>query len=155
MAINELKERDETSENVKFSRLEKQFKELLNLLRQRELPDKIIEMINEDIQELNSLALIGNDLRKLFKQKQTKILKLLEKELKIAPKNHYRNLWSGVGIAVFGIPIGFALYSIGGSNTAFYAGGIPIGMVIGMSVGSSMDKKAHKEGRQLDIIIKY
>ncbi len=32
-----------------------------------------------------------------------------------------------------------------------FALGIPIGMGIGIAMGSGMDKKAFKEGRQLDI----
>jgi hypothetical protein len=32
--------------------------------------------------------------------------------------------------------------------------GLPIGMGIGIAVGTSMDKKAMNEGRQLDIEIK-
>jgi len=35
-------------------------------------------------------------------------------------------------------------------NMAFLGTGIPLGMVIGMAVGSGMDKKAAAEGRQLD-----
>jgi hypothetical protein len=30
--------------------------------------------------------------------------------------------------------------------------GIPIGVIIGMAIGAGMDKKAFKEGRQLDIV---
>ncbi|MFY8110592.1 MAG: hypothetical protein ACOVKP_01170 [Flavobacterium sp.] len=86
-------------------------------------------------------------------QKQTKIIKLLEKELKIVPKNYYRNLWSALGMSVFGLPMGAALgLSIG--NIGLLGIGLPIGMLIGMLVGSQMDKKAFQEGRQLAIEIK-
>jgi hypothetical protein len=33
--------------------------------------------------------------------------------------------------------------------------GLPIGMAIGMIVGTNMDKKAFTEGRQLDVVLKY
>ncbi|MDQ1162310.1 hypothetical protein QE422_002678 [Chryseobacterium sp. SORGH_AS 447] len=33
--------------------------------------------------------------------------------------------------------------------------GLPIGMSIGIAVGTLMDKKAQTEGRQLDVEIKY
>ena len=155
MEIIELKEMDNVSENVKLSRLSMQFKELLEQLKQRKLPDKIIDLINQAIEELNSTSLMGNDLRRLLQKKQAKILKLLEKELKIVPKNHYKNLWLAVGPSVFGFPTGLAISSSFANNWVFFLIGIPIGLVIGMSIGLSMDKKAYKEGRQLDVYIKY
>jgi hypothetical protein len=90
----------------------------------------------------------------LIKQKQTKIIKLLEKELKIVPKNYYRNIWLAVGMSVFGLPIGVA-FGVSIGNMGLLAIGLPIGMAIGTLVGSRMDKKAFEENRQLDIEIKY
>ena len=156
MIIDELKEKDGISENLKLSRIYLQFGELLKQLKQKDLPQGIIEMLNQDIEEINSTSLTGNDLRKVIKRKQTKILKILEKELKIVPKDHYRNLWLAVGTSTFGIPIGMAFSSVFADNLlSFLVVGIPVGMVIGMSLGSNMDKKAYNEKRQLDIYIKY
>lgn len=89
-----------------------------------------------------------------MKRQQTEILKFVEKELKIVPKNYYRNLWVALGMSAFGLPLGVAFgLSIG--NMGLMALGLPIGMAIGVLVGSSMDKKALEQGRQLDIEIKY
>ena len=88
------------------------------------MPHRIIEFVNQDIEEINSTSLIGNELRKLVKQKQTKIIKLLEKELKIVPKGYYKKLWLGL-----------------------------VNPAIGSALGSRMDKKAFEEGRQLDVKI--
>ena len=153
MNIIGLKERQNISGNIKLSRIYDQLGELLKELKKKELPHKVIESINQDIEELNSTTLTGNELRRLVKQKQTKIIKLVEKKLKITPKNYYRNLWlvlgmslgSGIG-AVFGISIG---------NIGLLGIGVPIGMVIGIAVGTAMDKKAFEEGRQLNIEVKY
>ena len=119
MFIIELNEKDGTSENARLNRIYVQFNELLKQLRQKELPHEIIEMFNQDIEELNSTSLTGNGLRKLLKKKQTKILKLLEKELKIVPKDYYRNLWLAVGMSAFGVPIGIAYSLIFTDNMAF------------------------------------
>ena len=147
MNIIELKERQNISGDIKLSRIYGQLGELLKELKKKELPHKIIESVNQDIEELNSSTLTGIELRKLVKQKQTKIIKLVEKELKITPKNHYRSFWFALGL-IFGsgIGVGFGI-SIGI--------GIPIGMIIGLAIGSAMDKKAFEEGRQLDVEIKY
>jgi hypothetical protein len=154
MSIIELKEeRQNIRSNIKLSRIYDQLGELLKELKNKKLPDKIIEAINQDIKELNSTTVTGNELRRLVKQKQSKIIKLVEKELKITPKNYYRSLWlvlgmslgSGIGV-VFGISVG---------NMAFLGIGIPIGMGIGIAIGTAMDKKAFEEGRQLNIEVKY
>jgi hypothetical protein len=117
------------------------------------LPEVIVETINQDIDNLNSFSGSGDELRKLITKKQTGILKVLEKELKLVPKNHYRNLWMVLGMSVFGIPMGVAFGASLG-NMAFLGIGLPIGMVIGIAMGTGMDKKAHNEGRQIDMEIK-
>ena len=79
-----------------------------------------------------------------------RIIELLEKKHKIVPKKFYLNRWLALGMAVFGVPLGVVMGSSLG-NMAFIGTGIPIGMVIGMALGADMDKKALKEGRQMDI----
>ena len=152
MNIIELKEREGISENAKTSRVYDQFRKLMNELMKKELPDNIIEFVNQDIEEINSTSLTDKNLRKLVRQKQAKILKLLEKELKVVPKNHYRNLWLAVGMSAIGVPIG-VIYGIIMNNMAFLGIGLPIGMAVGMVLGARMDKKALEEGRQLDMEI--
>jgi hypothetical protein len=147
MSIIELKERQDNSEDDKLSRIYSQLGELLKELKKKELPHQIIESVNQDVEELNATTFSENELRKLVKQKQTKIIKLVEKELKITPKNYYRSLWFVLGM-IFGSAIG------PGFGISFGIG-IPIGMVIGIAVGSAMDKKAFEAGRQLDVEIKY
>ena len=154
MNIIELNERQNLSADTKTNRIYIQLEELLNQLRKRNLPENIIESVNQDIEVVNAASLIGNDFSKLVKQKQNKIIKLLEKDLKVVPKNYYRNMWLALGMSVFGLPIGVAFgASIG--NMGLLGVGLPIGMAIGALVGSKMDKKALEEGRQLNIEIKY
>lgn len=154
MIFIELKENENVKKDIKSSQFFNQLGLILNELRNRDIPEKIIESIKIDIEEINSTLKTGNILQKVLKQKRFKIIKLLEKELKIVPKNYYRNLWFIVGMSVFGLPLGVAFgTSIG--NMGLLGIGLPIGMVIGMAVGSRMDKKALEEGRQLNIEIKY
>jgi hypothetical protein len=154
MSIIELEEKEGITENVKLNRIYVQFQEFLKELRKKELPHKIIEFVNQDIEDLNSTSLLGNELRKLVKQKQEKIIKLLEKELKIVPKDYYQNFWLALGMCVFGIPLGVVL-GTSLENMGLLGIGIPIGLAIGSVLGSRMDKKASEEGRQLDVKIKY
>ncbi|WP_445452312.1 hypothetical protein [Flavobacterium sp. 25HG05S-40] len=154
MTTSELKERQDIATDDKLSKLYNQFRELLIELRKQKISPKITTIINESVELVNSSSLTGDALRKLIKQKQTEILKQVEKEHKIVPKNYYRNLWMLFGISAFGLPIGVAFgLSIG--NIGLLGVGLPIGMGIGIVVGTGMDKKALKEERQLDIEIKY
>lgn len=114
---------------------------------------KINELLNKEIEIINGVTDSEKKLRKQIRNSQTKILRLLEKQLKLVSVNYYRNTWLVVGMAAFGIPLGAAYGSITG-NMAFIGIGLPIGMALGIAVGTGMDKKAMKEGRQLDIKVK-
>jgi len=153
MEIKTLKQRQDIENNSKLNAAYLQFKKLLNELRKRELPDTIVASINKDIDVLNSDFNSEKELRKKIKQKQTEIIKLIEKELKLVTKNHYRTLWLAVGMAAFGIPLG-VVFGISLGNMAYLGIGLPIGLAFGIALGTKLDKKACEEGRQLDLEIK-
>ena len=130
-----------------------QFKKLIEILNTKNLPENIIEKINSEVCILNSSEVVGNSFLHLLKKKQNTITKLIEKELKLVPKNYYRNLWLVLGMTAFGLPLG-AAFGLSIGNIGLLGIGLPIGMVIGLLVGSFMDKKALESGKQLDIELK-
>lgn len=136
--------------NPKMEKSVQKLQDLLGLLRKRSLKDSLIQSINQEVELIEKVAHDNSSLPKQIRKSQYNILKRLEKATKIVPKNYYKKLWMVVGMAAFGIPIGVA---IGASlkNMALMACFLPLGMVIGMALGVSMDQKAAKEGRQLDI----
>lgn len=154
MNINDLNQKPGIGNDIRLNELYLQFEKLLIEIRKKELPDSFVASVNKDIEELNSISVSGDELRKIIKNKQTRIIKLLEKDLKLVPVNYYRNLWLALGMAVFGIPLGVAFGTSLG-NMAFLGIGLPIGIAIGVAVGTGMDKKAFEEGRQLDLKIKH
>lgn len=154
MNIIALKEHPATLKDAKLNKAYNQFKELAEELKDKELPVGVIENINQNIEALNSSSdLESGDLRKLFRQNQSKIIKQVRDKLKIVTKNYYRNLWMAVGMAAFGIPIGTA-FGLGTGNMGMLGIGLPIGMTIGMAIGIAMDNEALKQGRQLNIELK-
>jgi hypothetical protein len=154
MEIKELKKTPSIDQNKKLISAYAQFDKLLTELKKKELPEEIVKYINTGIDQINSFSKPEKELRKHIRKTQSGILKLIEKELKLVTKNHYRKTWLAVGMAAFGIPLGVAFgTSIG--NMGLLGIGLPIGMVIGMAIGSGMDKKAVESGRQLDLEIKY
>ena len=148
MQITGLKNLPDTNHDEKLTLAYIQFQHLLNELSKKPLPDTIVATINQEVSELNVLTTTEG-----LKQKQKNILKLLEKQLKMVPKNYYRNLWFVLGMTAFGLPIGVAI-SLSVHNMGLLGTGFPFGMFIGLAVGAAMDKKAFTEGRQLDLEVK-
>ncbi len=153
MQLIQLKETSTTHSDAKNSQYFDQYQQLLTELNSRPLPENICSSINAATEELNASPLSGKPLLKQLKQKQTAVLKLLEKELKVVPKHHYRTQWMLLGMSAFGLPMGVA-FGISLGNIGLLGLGLPIGMAIGMAVGTGMDKKAFDEGRQLQVGLK-
>jgi hypothetical protein len=123
---------------------------LLACLRNRQIPAAIEDELDAHIKELNALSDDHQKLKKKVSQTHKRLLRLLEKKLKWVPKHHYRTMWTGIGMAVFGIPLG-AAFGLSLGNMAFLGIGIPIGLGIGIAIGTAMDARAAKEGRQLEV----
>ncbi len=150
--INPVPTRKGIEDQKKLARKYAKFKKLIDELRKRELTPEIVASLNEKMESLNAISDKDKQLSSSLRKTQNSILKFLEKELKIVPKNYYRTLWMAMGMVVFGVPIGIAL-SAGVNNYGMLGAGIAIGIGIGLAVGSEMDRKAGEEGRQLDVVL--
>ncbi len=150
MEINKLKKRDGIDSNKKLTDLYVQFGKLLSELRKRDLPDKVVQSINTNIDLINPALETEEQWRKQLRKTQSDILRLIEKELKLVPKNHSRNIWLALGIPAFGVPLGVAFGASLG-NMAFMGIGMAMGIPVGLAIGTGLDKKAADEGRQLDV----
>ncbi|MDD2727474.1 MAG: hypothetical protein PHO17_09250 [Proteiniphilum sp.] len=154
MGINELRKRKGIGENKQLIDAYIQFEKLLTQLRKRKLPDEVVQAINTNIDLIDPDPGTEEDLRKQLRKMQSDILRLIEKELKLVPKNHYRNVWLALGIAAFGVPLG-VVFGASLGNMGYLAIGIPFGLSIGLAIGTGLDKKAADEGRQLDVEINF
>lgn len=123
---------------------------LLKALHAKALPGEIVSTINGGIEAINGFTGSEKEAGKLLATTQSEILKLLETELRLVTKGHYRNMWLAQGMAVFGMPLG-VVFALILDNMAFIGIGLPLGMMVGMAVGHHMDTKAGEEGRQLDL----
>ncbi len=152
--MKKLIERQHILENTKVLRRYYQLGELLKALEKRELTNEILGFINQHIELLNSVADSEKQFAKIIKDKENVIINHLEKKIKVVPKNYYKKRWLAIGIGAFRLPVGVALGSASG-NMGLLGTGLPIGMGIGIAIGSNMDKKAQIEGRQLQFEVKY
>lgn len=152
MDIIELNEKPVIEQNKKLHKRFSIFKKLIAELKKKEIPPEIVKSINKQIEELNAFSGLDKALLKQMRKSVGGILRLIEKELKLVPKNLYRNRWMAIGMSGFGVPIGIA-FGVSLDNMGLLAIGIGVGLAIGIVVGAGMDKKAFTEGRQLDVEI--
>jgi hypothetical protein len=149
MQIAPLSPRPSIETNPKLSKQFNSLQSLLEAIAKKEVPEEQLQKINEIIGGLNVFSGTDPELIKALKAGQSIFIKLLEKELKIVPQNHYQTLWMVLGMSAFGVPLGVAFGAVMG-NMALLGIGLPIGMAIGIGVGTGMDTKAKNEGRQLE-----
>ena len=150
MPLIQLNLSSDAAHESKTKKAIERFRALMDELTDRELPDAIIARLNPIIDEANQLRDKDSGYRKKIYKSQTEILRILQKELNWVTKNHYQNMGMLFGMALFGIPLG-TTFGVNLGNFAFLGVGIPVGMVVGMAIGASMDSKAKKEGRQINI----
>lgn len=148
MEMETLKNRPEITTDKKLSKKYGAFRSLLTEVGNRDIPTEVLSQINERIQRVNAFHGSLKEFKKVLRKEKSRIITILEKELKIVPKLHYQNTWMAIGMSAFGIPMG-AAFGAALDNMAFLAIGIPIGMGVGIAIGAAMDQKAADEGRQL------
>ncbi len=122
---------------------------LLKALNDKNLSTQSLTIINQEIDLIHKIIKDGKGLKVQILKSQNKILKQIEKEENLVPKNHYQRLWLVLGMSAFGIPIG-VLFGIATGNMGLLGIGLAIGMPIGLIYGNRLDKKAAEENRQLD-----
>jgi ABC-type phosphate/phosphonate transport system permease subunit len=154
MNITPLNQRNSIFNNLKEKNNYDQLQQLLIAVAEKDIPDSVIEKINLVINFLNNVEEGNSRFQKMMKKAEADILKLLDKELKMVPINHYKKLWMVLGMSAFGMPLGVA-FGISVGNLGLLGLGFPIGMGIGVFFGISQDKKALAEGRQLAFEAKY
>lgn len=138
------------NENEKLKRELELLNRLIVELNKRELSDNLVAWVNERVDRINQLSDDEKSKSTTVRKYRSQILMRLEKEHKLVPKNYYRNLWLPLGMAAFGIPMGVA-FGATLNNYGLIGIGLPVGMVIGLAVGTNLDKRAAKENRQLDV----
>ncbi len=143
--MEKLKELKNTDSNPRLIKAYNKVHCLIEALRTKEIPSEVSKTINEAVKFLNSFSGTEKKHTKAFNKKYTSILALIKKELKLVPKNHYRNLGLALGMS-FGVTFSVILGDSG--NIAI---GIGLGTVLGIIVGTNLDKNAEEAGNQLQI----
>lgn len=123
---------------------------LLAALGERELPDEVVQAINERIASINAFEGSQRAFERHIRKQRTGTLQLLEKKVGLVQPNHYMGLWMALGLGIFGTPLGIAMGASLG-NYGLIGLGLPIGLMVGMLIGMSKDKQAQKEGKQLPV----
>ena len=147
MKVVSLKRRESAFDFPKADELYIQFNSFVDELNNRSISENTINAINREVEEINSFTESGVGMKSLILKKLAVILKLLEKEHKLVPKNYYQNNNLLKDSVVFGVPIGVVIGLIT-KDMAVISVGMVIAMAFSFVRGRIMDKKALKEGRQ-------
>lgn len=150
--IIELTQKPGANRSKKLNKRLSKLDQLLQALGKKELPEKAEEVINTAVHSVNHFHGDENDLASQAKTAYSSLYSYVTKELNLVPKGFYQQMWIGLGMALFGMPIGIAMGSALG-NFAFLGIGPALGLPIGIAIGTQKDKKAEEEGRQLDMSI--
>jgi len=153
MDIIALKPRPQMGESPKLQAHFDHLNQILSAIRVKDIPSEVSDIINIEIDRLNTYSGEAKAIKKQIRIAKSNIFTLLEKELKLVPKNFYRNKWLALGMVAFGIPIGLVFGTT--MNMAFIGIGIPIGLAIGVAIGTDYDRKAKEEGNQLDLEVEF
>ncbi|WBL26805.1 hypothetical protein [Zunongwangia sp. HGR-M22] len=148
MELKSIKPRADIAQNKKAYKTFSQFMGFTEVIKQQELTDPVIEKLNVEIDKANEAPI--KKLKNQIRKSQLKMLQIIEKDLKLVPKNYYQNTWIAIGISAIGIPLG-TVFGLVLDNMAYLGLGIPIGLAIGFAIGSQKDKKAKKENRQMNM----
>ena len=109
MEIKKLQAKTQFEQDKRLSEKFNSFQKLIEELNKKDLPIEMVGTINMDIDEINNSSESNKEMLNQLNKKQSKIIKTLEKELKLVTINHYRKMWLILGMSVFGIPIGIAI----------------------------------------------
>ncbi|KAA3647485.1 MAG: hypothetical protein DWP98_09170 [Bacteroidetes bacterium] len=154
MEITVLKKRSDLKANTSVSKYYLQFVHFIDLIREKQLSEPVVQSINTHIDKINAIEDSDKKLKAELRKNQNELLKLLIKENNLVTKNYYRNTWMMIGMGAIGVPIGTS-FGVLTKNMGLIAIGLPFGMIVGLLVGLKLDRKAAHAGNQLDIEIKY
>ncbi|NSW52672.1 MAG: hypothetical protein HPY85_09230 [Anaerolineae bacterium] len=138
------------TDNKRLAHAHQQMVRLIAALEKKETPQEIIDEVNARVAILNAFSGDEKGFTRALNDAYNALLRLLQEKLNWVPRDYHRNQWMALGLSVFGLPLGTAL-GLALDNIALMGAFLPIGMIIGMSVGSGMDKKAQEEGRVLEV----
>lgn len=148
MNLTSLRQREGLEQFKKLVETYQQLQRLSDAILEKKLDETVIQKINVELDALNAIETVDDAFRKSIKKAEDKILKILEKDLKIVPINYYKTLWMILGMSAFGMPFG-VLYGVIIGNMGMIGLGLPFGMAIGVFLGMNLDKKALAQGKQL------
>lgn len=142
--------RIDTSNNKLVKKIDV-FENILKELGKIEISPNIVEMINKEIEKVNSFLDSEKAYSKVLVKSQTNILKIVEKELGLFVKNHHQQKLMAVGVAL-GVAFG-SILGVSRDNMGLMGIGLPIGLAVGIAIGKKKDDEVFKQGNQLDVEI--
>jgi len=149
MKLIQLKRLKNAEQHQKLNKVYLYFSILTAELENKQLPLRIIDMINEEISTINRFSGTNKALRTQIQLSTKTVLKTIEKVLNIVPKYHYQNKWMVYGV-IIGVLFSTILSTLGYQNTwNSLPMGISMGLIFGMLAGKNQDIKVKNMNLQV------
>ncbi|MEM6345539.1 MAG: hypothetical protein AAF927_16725 [Bacteroidota bacterium] len=148
--LNSLIKPDFVGQNEKLQKSFDKTQALIEALNQRELPEDTQAAVQAEIEGLNAGITEVKAYTKSLSKAYNNMVKRVQKDVGLSPKGYHRSQWMVLGMTIFGLPLGMA-FGMMLDNLGLMGLGLPIGMGIGLAIGSGLDEKAAKEGKQLSV----
>lgn len=135
--------------NRKTSKQLNELVHIVNGMKKRDEDFLVNEKINEILNQTMSIVKKKTiDIREVVNIK-AKLLKQLKKDYGIISQGYMTMKCMAIGMAI-GLPVGMAVGFVFFQTFLYFGFGVLGGMIVGMFVGSVLDKKAIKEGKVID-----
>ena len=152
----------DTAQDKKLAKAYARFEQLISEIQHKDLPQELAEKINRETRELNTFEGSSKELRKHIEKAKDRIVVLLKNTLGIVPSGYYKAYWMSMGVFVgfmIGALIGFLTGDITDMDSLIdsitdldsVGIGLPLGVLPAYIYGHFADKKAYKEGRELNV----
>lgn len=149
MKFRPLQKRNRSS-NENLARAYAELEKLLQALDDKYIPERLINIINHEIDEINHFHGSDEALIKKLQQKRSKILSVVRRKLNLKPQTHNRNKWSTAGLFLFTIPLAVGI-AILANNPLWMIISLPLGLLIGLGIGLISDHYVRKKGKQIEL----
>ncbi|SDS46735.1 hypothetical protein SAMN04487764_2285 [Gillisia sp. Hel1_33_143] len=128
-------------------------KMLIAEIKSKNIPEEVCYKINYQIDKVNSCAIDNSiKIQNLLDMTYHSILHIIKTDLGIIPKNYYRDLYTTLGMTIFGLPLGLLLTATL-DNSINLVFGVVFGLIFGVILGTRKDKIAQQENKVIQKFI--
>lgn len=151
MTFQRIQRKKGTENHKTLSGAYQKIESIIEALDQKTIPERELISINDRVEKINSFNGSDKDLVKLLKKSYREILTLLDEQLNLVLKHHFRAQWLFYG-TIAGAALTTVVTSVGWTTlNGLGSLVLPLVVAAGIVIGIAMDNNARISGRQIEI----